>query len=135
MKKECFFLFLLLFLTMQAAFAQAYLGYTSERIISEHPDISFAERETQAKQKYLVASMDYGTFAYYFGSDGMCNYCVQLAYSDDDANTQAGIYDHNYTRTTENTWEADMETGKMYIKRIYLADQSQYQFTYSFNPN
>ena len=103
--------------------AQAHLGKTEVEIRGNFPDVSFTRGWTKDGQKYLMGKMPYGTFVYYFGSNGETTFNIQIPTTIQDANARVEIYNGKYVITSKKSWTASLEGGAIMKSDMVCVDE------------
>ena len=118
-------------------FAQAHLGSTEYDIkYRREPNHTWTSGTNNYGTYYISTGMTLGVFAYYFNSNGLCDFCIQIPYNNEDLNTQIQIYNEKYVITSNHSWSAYVDGGSViYIKLKYDNDNSTYIFSYSESDN
>jgi hypothetical protein len=114
--------------------AQAHLGVSLSDIKAQYPDKVFTIEYTKVGVKHASASMDLGSFGYYFDKvTGLTNLCIQIPHNMTSLNTQVEIYNKKYVIISETSWKAYLEGGGlMKINLIYDEENKFYYFTYAY---
>ncbi|MBK7443098.1 MAG: hypothetical protein IPI65_16765 [Bacteroidetes bacterium] len=115
--------------------AQAHLGLTETEIKALYPYNTWVSDYATDGTKYISSDMLYGNFVYYFDSNGLSEYCLQIPSSMVNLNTQVQIYNQKYVITSTSSWTAYLEGGNiMYIRLKYDSQYELYSFQYSATP-
>ncbi len=101
------------------AYGQARLGYSEREIRNESTRRIFETGYTEENIKFIFTTYSYGSVAYYFTSEGLCQMCVVRPNNQGSLNYLIEEYNKLYVIISDTKWKMYNNTGVMLIELIY----------------
>jgi hypothetical protein len=128
MKKTMLSFFFGIFISF--AYGQARLGYTEKEIRNESSQRVFDAGYTDEGIRFIFTTYSYGSVAYYFTQNGVCQTCMVRPNNQGSLNYLVEEYNRLYVIISDTKWKMYNNVGVMLIELIYdKSGDCHFEFT------
>ena|ERR1700741_334598 len=110
------------------SFSQARIGHTEQQIRNEWSDQKFSSGRTEDGTKWIEWEEPNMRTFYYFGKDGLCNFCIAKPLNQATLNTMVQHYNNTAVIISDIEWKLYTDNGILNIKLLYSDNGSYFTF-------